>query len=51
MSRFATFVDLGTALGPVVGFALFAARGFLPVAVVVWLLLAVVLVLSLSRYK
>lgn len=45
MSRFATFVDLGTALGPVVAFAIFAGYGFLFVAALVWLLLASVVVL------
>jgi MFS family permease len=47
MSRFATFVDLGTALGPVVAFAIFAGFGFLYVAAVVWLLLASVAVMIL----
>jgi MFS family permease len=51
MNRFATFVDLGTALGPVVGFTLFAAHGFISVAAVVWLLLAAVFTLILFRFK
>jgi MFS family permease len=46
MSRFSTFVDLGTALGPVAGFALFAAHGFFSVALLSWLLLAVVFALA-----
>jgi MFS family permease len=47
MSRFATFADLGTALGPVMAFAIFAVYGFVFVAAVVWLLLASVAVLFL----
>ena len=46
MSRFSTFVDLGTALGPVAAFSLYAARGFGAVAVpAVGLLLSVLLLL------
>lgn len=45
MSRFSTFVDLGTSLGPVVAFALYAGFGFLPVALLAWLLLAALLIL------
>jgi len=48
MSRFVTFTDLGTALAPVVAFAVFAGYGFLFVAILVWLLLALVLALLLS---
>jgi MFS family permease len=33
MSRFTTFTDLGTALGPIIGFSLYARAGLLPVAV------------------
>jgi len=47
MSRFSTFVDLGTALGPVAAFSLYAAWGFEYVAVLaVCLLLSVLLLLS-----
>jgi MFS family permease len=47
MSRFSTFVDLGTALGPVAAFSLYAAWGFEYVAVLaVGLLLSVLLLLS-----
>jgi MFS family permease len=45
MSRFSTFTDLGTALGPAIAFALYARHGFLPVATVTWLLLAGLLIL------
>ncbi len=45
MSRFSTFVDLGTALGPATAFALYANHGFLPVALLTWLLLSGLLVL------
>ena len=45
MSRFATFVDLGTALGPAIAFALYARNGFLPVALLAWLLLCGLLIL------
>lgn len=51
MSRFATFTDLGTALGPMVGFALFAAHGFLPVAVIGWALLLAVLTFLAGTFK
>ena len=47
MNRFATFVDLGTALGPMAAFAIFAGYGFLFVAATEWLLLASVAVLFL----
>jgi MFS family permease len=39
VSRFSTFIDLGTAAGPIVGFALYAAFGFLWVAMLAWLLM------------
>ena len=45
MSRFSTFVDLGTALGPAIAFALYANHGFLLVALLAWLLLSGLLVL------
>jgi len=45
MSRFSTFVDLGTALGPAIAFALYARNGFLPVALLAWLLLSGLLIL------
>jgi MFS family permease len=51
MSRFSTSVDLGTAMGPIVAFALYAGRGFLPVALVAWLLLAAVLALLLGCFE
>jgi MFS family permease len=40
LSRFSTFVDLGTALGPAAAFALYARFGFWSVALLAWLLLA-----------
>jgi hypothetical protein len=40
LSRFATFADLGTALGPAAAFALYARFGFLSVAGAAWVLLA-----------
>lgn len=40
LSRFTTFVDVGTALGPMAAFALYARFGFSAVAVLAWLLLA-----------
>ena len=45
MSRFSTFVDLGTALGPATAFALYANHGFLFVALLTWLLLSGLLIL------
>jgi MFS family permease len=47
MSRFSTFLDLGTAVGPIAGFGLYAGYGFLGVAVFSWLLLAGAMVLVL----
>jgi len=40
VSRFSTFLDLGTAAGPIIGFALYAGFGFFWVATVSWLLIA-----------
>jgi AAHS family 4-hydroxybenzoate transporter-like MFS transporter len=40
VSRFSTFLDLGTAAGPIVGFALYAGFGFFWVAMLAWLLIA-----------
>jgi MFS family permease len=40
VSRFSTFLDLGTAVGPIVGFALYAGFGFLWVAMLAWMLIA-----------
>ena len=40
VSRFSTFLDLGTAAGPIIGFALYAGFGFLWVAALSWLLIA-----------
>lgn len=45
VSRFSTFLDLGTAIGPIVGFALYAGYGFLWVASLAWLLIIGALVL------
>jgi MFS family permease len=45
VSRFSTFLDLGTAIGPIVGFALYAGYGFLWVAALAWLLTIGALVL------
>jgi MFS family permease len=41
VSRFSTFLDLGTAAGPIVGFALYAGFGFLWVAILAWVLIVV----------
>ena len=40
VSRFSTFLDLGTAAGPIIGFALYAGFGFFWVAMLSWLLIA-----------
>jgi len=40
VSRFSTFLDLGTAVGPIVGFALYAGFGFFWVAMLAWMLIA-----------
>jgi MFS family permease len=40
VSRFSTFLDLGTAAGPMVGFALYAGFGFFWVAMLSWSLIA-----------
>ena len=40
VSRFSTFLDLGTAAGPMVGFAIYAGFGFFWVAMLAWLLIA-----------
>jgi MFS family permease len=40
VSRFSTFLDLGTAAGPIVGFALYAGFGFYWVAMLSWTLIA-----------
>jgi MFS family permease len=45
MSRFSTFIDIGTAAGPAIAFALYANHGFLPVALLSWLLLTGLLLL------
>ena len=50
MSRFSTFVDLGTALGPATAFALYANHGFLSVALLTWLLLSGLLILLWCRF-
>jgi MFS family permease len=39
MSRFSSFLDLGTSLGPIVGFAIYGGYGFIWVAVLSWLLI------------
>jgi MFS family permease len=40
VNRFSTFIDLGTAVGPIVGFALYAGFGFFWVATLAWMLIA-----------
>jgi MFS family permease len=45
MSRFSTSIDLGTAVGPIAGFGLYAGYGFMWVAASSWLLLAAAMVL------
>jgi len=40
LSRFSTFVDVGTALGPMAAFALYSRFGFCAVTILAWLLLA-----------
>ncbi len=45
LSRFSTFLDLGTAAGPIVGFALYSGFGFFWVAMLAWLLIAAAWVL------
>lgn len=52
MSRFSTFVDLGTALGPVAAFSLYAGFGFAWVALLAaGLLASVVLPLAVGRLR
>ncbi|UCF96340.1 MAG: MFS transporter [Spirochaetaceae bacterium] len=45
MSRFSTFLDLGTSLGPIIGFAIYSRHGFVWVAVLAWLLIATAFIL------
>jgi MFS family permease len=45
MSRFSTFADLGTSLGPIIGFAIYARYGFIWIMVVAWLLITTAFVL------
>lgn len=45
MSRFSTFLDLGTSLGPIVGFAIYASYGFVWVTVLAWLLIVTAFIL------
>jgi hypothetical protein len=40
VNRFSTFIDLGTAVGPIVGLALYAGFGFFWVATLAWMLIA-----------
>jgi MFS family permease len=40
LNRFSTFLDLGTAAGPIIGFALYAGFGFFWVAMLTWMLIA-----------
>jgi AAHS family 4-hydroxybenzoate transporter-like MFS transporter len=45
MSRFSTFADLCTSLGPIIGFAIYARYGFIWIMVVAWLLITTAFVL------
>jgi MFS family permease len=45
MSRFSTFLDLGTSLGPIIGFAIYASYGFVWIMLLAWLLIVTAFIL------
>ncbi len=51
MSRFATFTDLGTAVGPILSFSLYASIGFAGVVVTAVAILALVVVFLRRTYE